>query len=410
MPFLKLSADPNYLMIISILGVNEMSNETFYNEILSLIYSKREDDYWDFKREHHKNTAELLHDIICMANNRADRDAYIIYGVVDKTFEIVGVENDLNRRTQQQMIDQLKSKKFAGCVRPKIEAHTLSIANHEIDILIIKSTLDTPYYLTESYRDKEKEVRANHIYTRVGDTNTDIDKSADVNHVEYLWKKRFGLHMTPFEKLQWLLSKKENWVKDEKQHYNRLHPEFTLISDELEHQKSPEFYAYVMMNNSTYDTVIKANYFGTTLYSRQVVILDSGRYETVVPEWGFLHFDKYHQDMMTFKYFIQTDISYALHQYLLNEDSHEAVSAHNRFMEVVLLFTTEFEKDMFIAHANRNKGAIETLMNKNDSTYSWVESDNELAHNKIVEEIKAGMALKQMLVEYRKSGERYVRL
>ena len=29
------------------------------------------------------------------------------------------------------------------------------------------------------------------LYTRIGDTNTDIDKSADINHIEYLWKKRF---------------------------------------------------------------------------------------------------------------------------------------------------------------------------------------------------------------------------
>lgn len=383
-----------------------MNDENLYEEILNLIYSRREDDYWDFKQEHHKNTADLLHDIICMANNRADRDAYIIYGVVDKTCEIVGVETDTGRRNQQQMIDQLKSKKFAGGVRPKVEIHTLTITNHEIDILVIKNTSNTPYYLTESYRDREKEARANCIYTRVGDTNTDIDKSADINHVEYLWKKRFGLHMTPFEKLQWLLSKKENWVKDEEQHYNRLHPEFTLISNETEYQKNPEFYAYVMMNDSTYDTVIKANYFGTTLYSRQVVILDSGRYETVVPEWGFLHFDKYHRDTITFKYFIQTDISYALHQYLLNEDSHEAVSAYGRFMDVVLLFTSELERDMFISHAKRSKGIIETLMNEDVNTYSWIESDNELAHNKIVEEIKAGMALKKMLVEYRKLGER----
>lgn len=388
----------------TILGVDAMKTKSLYNEILSYIDSHREDDYWDLKQEHHKNTAELLHDIICMANNRADRDAYIIYGVVDKTYEIIGVEADLGRKTQQQMIDQLKSKKFAGGVRPKIEVHTLAIANHEVDILVIKNTSNTPYYLTESYRDREKEVRANHIYTRVGDTNTDIDKSADINYIEYLWKKRFGLHMTPFEKLQWLLDDKENWVHDQEQHYNRLYPEFTLIYDETEQQKTPEFYAYVMMNYSTYDTIIRANYFGTTLYSRQVVILDSGRYETVVPEWGFLHFDKYHRDTITFKYFIQTDISYAIHQYLLDEDSHEAVYAHDRFMDVVLLFTTELEKDMFIAHACSNKGILEALMNKNDSTYSWIESHNELAHNKIVEEIKASMALKQMLVEYRKSG------
>ena len=46
--------------------------------IEGLIRTKREDDYWDFKEKHHINKADLLHDIICMANNRVDRDAYII--------------------------------------------------------------------------------------------------------------------------------------------------------------------------------------------------------------------------------------------------------------------------------------------------------------------------------------------
>ena len=81
-----------------------------------------------------------------------------------------------------------------------------------------------------------------------------------------------------------------------------------MIYGEKEHQEEPEFYAYVMHNKSTYDAMIKANYFGTTLYSRQALFLDDGRYETVVPEWGFLSFDEYHRDGVMFKYFVQAVI------------------------------------------------------------------------------------------------------
>ena len=66
--------------------------------IEKLIATKREDDWWDFKQCHHNNTVALLHDIICLANNRADRDAYLIFGVEDKTWNIVGVENDAKRK------------------------------------------------------------------------------------------------------------------------------------------------------------------------------------------------------------------------------------------------------------------------------------------------------------------------
>lgn len=39
----------------------------------------------------------------------------------------------------------------------------------------------TPYYLVEDFRDREKVVKAQYIYTRVGDSNTDINKGADIN-------------------------------------------------------------------------------------------------------------------------------------------------------------------------------------------------------------------------------------
>lgn len=65
-----------------------------------------------------------------MANNRADRDVYTIFGVTDADFEIVGVNDDENRRNQQQIIDFLKDKKFASGIRPTIELKTLYIGSH----------------------------------------------------------------------------------------------------------------------------------------------------------------------------------------------------------------------------------------------------------------------------------------
>ncbi|MNJ29147.1 hypothetical protein D3C77_237060 [compost metagenome] len=57
---------------------------------------------------------------VCLITG-VDRDAYIIFGIADKTFEVVGVENDENRRNQQQMIDFLKNKKFVSGIRPGVE-------------------------------------------------------------------------------------------------------------------------------------------------------------------------------------------------------------------------------------------------------------------------------------------------
>ena len=49
--------------------------------IVNLIEKKTEGGFWDFKRSWHESNADLLHDIICMANNIENRDAYIIIRV-----------------------------------------------------------------------------------------------------------------------------------------------------------------------------------------------------------------------------------------------------------------------------------------------------------------------------------------
>lgn len=89
-------------------------DEIFTETIETLIQTGREDDWWDFKECYHEDKASLLHDIICLANNRANKDAYLIFGVQDKTFNIMGVENDTNRKNQQNIVDFLSSKSFAG--------------------------------------------------------------------------------------------------------------------------------------------------------------------------------------------------------------------------------------------------------------------------------------------------------
>ena len=120
-----------------------------------LIRTGREDDWWDFKECHHEDKAALLHDIICLANNRADRDSYLILGIRDKTFEIMGVENDPNRKNQQNIVDFLSAKNFAGQVRPRVEVRTIRLESHEVDVFIIKNSTDVPYYLIENYTDKK---------------------------------------------------------------------------------------------------------------------------------------------------------------------------------------------------------------------------------------------------------------
>ncbi|MBT2763381.1 ATP-binding protein [Paenibacillus sp. ISL-20] len=374
------------------------------DEIKALILSEREDDYWDFKQQHHSNDANLLHDIICMANNRVDRDAYIIFGIADKTFDVVGVENDGNRRNQQQMIDFLKSKKFVSGIRPRVEIRTLRLTRHEIDVLIIKNSTDTPYFLTEDFPNVGRRVRANHIYTRVSDTNTDIDKSADINNIEYLWKKRFLLTRSPFEQIIKRLENKEEWESDEYVYYNIYNPEFTVIlEDDNEGRKLiPEFYAYAMTNSSTLYQMLNIKYFGTQLYGKQIVILDGGRYTTPTPEWEFLYFGQYriHADY-ALKYFTKDSPAYKINEFLFNEDNQEQGSARRRFFEVVLLFEDLLEKDTFLGYVHHHKDDFLRRLSALDGEWSWIEANTQRQQEQVVNRLKTGKVLNQMLCEFR---------
>ncbi|MBP7359736.1 MAG: ATP-binding protein [Prevotella sp.] len=267
-----------------------MNAEDLEDIIKSLIKTKKEDDYWDFKRIPHDNKASLLHDIICLANSLHRGDRYLIIGVSDPNdgAKIVGLEQyEVNRMKQSHFIDFLRNKKFAGEVRPVIELHTLKIEAKEVDVLIISDRPNKPYYLTEEFRDKGKVVKENHIYTRVGDTNTPIDKSADIGFVEKMWKQRFGLDLSPLEKMKHLLFKPERWMKDIDNKfyaYNIESPEFHIDFSRPKCMDRPEPYCFFYHNDSGSFGVARFKYHSTVLFELDYIYCDGTRKMLAVPE------------------------------------------------------------------------------------------------------------------------------
>lgn len=81
-----------------------MLSELQKEEILELISLKQEGAYWDFKKEWYVNgkQSDLLHDIICMANNMENRDAYIIIGIdEEKEYCVNDMSCAENRKSTQ---------------------------------------------------------------------------------------------------------------------------------------------------------------------------------------------------------------------------------------------------------------------------------------------------------------------
>lgn len=375
-------------------------------KIISFIRAKREDDYWDFKEQWHSNKADLLHDIICLANNRVDKEAYLIIGIRDKNYKVIGIENDINRKNQQNLIDFLSNKPFVGGIRPSIELKTFIIDNHEVDIIIIKNSTDTPYFLTDDYRDKEECVHKYAIYTRIKDTNTPKDKNADLNQIEFLWKKRFLLNRSPIERLFSSLNEIDDWQEQYSDimhitsFYNKFNPEYTisLVSDD-DYDCKAEFYAYVFSNKSVHYGKIIIKYFNTEVYSTQYVTLDGGNYTVPVPTWQFIS-EKTFSDTITYKYYQLDSYHYKLFNFLNSKTNFEETYYKEQYFDTLLIFKNDKEKDDFNTHIKSDFKNIYKRIRSEKNNIKVFEARNEneeqviqerLATAKILNEIKSEM-------------------
>jgi hypothetical protein len=265
-------------------------------EIRELIESKREGVFWDFKVEPHENNAELLHDIICLANSPHKGNKYLIFGVSDpnSNCELKGLyKNHPKRKTQVQYIDFLRSKSFAGDNRPEIELKNLKINHYDVDVLIVFDRPLKPYYITQDFIDKKnnKEIKvlANNIYTRTLDTNTPINSSADISKIEVMWRERFGIDEPPYKRLLNLLLKPEEWFKDIgncNYAYHKDFPEFRIEFSEPE--SFTEVYSYFFTNDKSYLGNAEFKYHTTTLFEGQYMFCDEMRIEFSVPDIEYI--------------------------------------------------------------------------------------------------------------------------
>lgn len=244
---------------------------------------------------------------------------------------------------------------------------------------------------------------AQYIYTRIGDTNTDINKGADINHIEYLWKKRFMLDKSPIERIYIKLDNKEEWINFKDGYYNKYNPDYTinLTYDEMFSER-PDFYSYVMCNEFTYYGVIKTKSYDTELYTAQYVVLDSGRYLTTVPSLGKLRFNESSlDDIYYYRYFIRDKMEYKLNLFLLDKENEEEKWAFNRFKEVILWFDDDCEKEEFIKYVYSNQELFNRYINLEKDTYRYIQGITELDTKEIRKKLRVGKVLNKMYCDFK---------
>ncbi len=181
--------------------------------VAQLVQEKKEGEWWDFKLKHHTNLADLLHDILCMANILYKGDRYIVFGVNDD-YEMVGINKSDKRNTQADILDFLRKKSFANYNIPSIELSIHAFDNIEIDLLTIKDSKDKPYFLTKDESKGKSTVRSGVIYSRLGDSNTPKDGCANPYEIEAMWRERFGLNDKASDRFIKVLLDFNNWQYD----------------------------------------------------------------------------------------------------------------------------------------------------------------------------------------------------
>ena len=373
-------------------------------EIVSLISLKQEGSYWDFKKEWHHQNEDLLHDIICYANNLVNRDCYIIIGVDEENdYSVVDVVNDPNRKNTQNIVDFLKDKKFVGGIRPIVLVKSLEIENATIDIIIVKNSNNTPYFLTEKYRG----VFSNNIYTRVMDTNTPKNNSADINNVEYLWKKRFHLLDTPLERVHHFLKDSDGWESSpldyDNMKYYRKHPEYRIVSEKDDSRDGYEFYLFSQIDSHPHWYVTTLYYHQTPLETFLEIAMDGGRWSAIAPQRSVIsdRGDFSFTPKPYYAYYIKDSLRYTLHDFL--DGKNDSPEAYRQYMNWILVFENEDERVGFEKYVLKNICLYKKILAEQKSHRLPNLPEYNMAQFEY--DIKASKSLQIMLNEYRNAKQ-----
>lgn len=316
---------------------------------------EKESDWLDRKREYPENNISLIHDILCLANAHSSSHRYLIFGIADDK-AVVGIEDDLKRKKQSDILTILKDSHFNRL--PIISLNTVSVDNHEIDILEIENRPDKPYYLKKDKDFQGKTIRAGVIYTRYGDTNTPLKECSDELFVERMFRERFGIDKTPLERIKLSLRSINNWKwgeneKREEYFYDELNPEFQFYRS---HESSDfvEGWSLSFPDSRAFKHELFLKFHDTLLKRLHLVSCDGERYLTVLPEIWLKQDPKdgcYYQS----HFFIQDSLEYLANEMI--QQVHPVLKSYRGWLEPFPIFSSQESAKMAL-EADYAKGML----------------------------------------------------
>lgn len=379
---------------------------TLRETVLHLAGLKHEGNYWDFKREWHSDKTELLHGIICLANNLEQGTSYLIVGIdEDRDYEAVDVADNENRRNTQGLTDFITKVAWFGNLWPDLCAEAIDIDGATIDVIVIGSTSEhMPYMLSKP----NGKLRPYAVYLRRNDTNTPINETATLSEMEALWRHHFGLDLAPIERLPKLLEQRSDWaprsqIGNTEVLYHRYEPKFTI---DHSRDRDSDAYEYYMFRQTDTDPIWYTNrvlYKGEQIFDDYGVALDGGRYFTIVPEmrsmtwWGCNPLES----NVVYGYFSKGTLEWSLHRFLYKGDSGGEQTAYKKFVKSILVYESEDERKDFEDFLQCNRREFEERVARQNEPYIWIKSERQVNKDAYAMQLKQISVLRDMLDEYR---------
>lgn len=393
-----------------------LTNDQLDEIIMELLHLGVEGEYWDFKekpyffegqsdKDKNKKKGDLLHDIICMANNLSNRDAFIIMGIQDKPVKITGAKQFSNKWTQESYQDFLQNLTWAGDMIPIVEFRT--IHNGELDVLIIKKSNRVPFYIIK----KCNKVRENQIYVRKGSKNTAIDSQAEIGDIEKLFEFRFGLTPYPKERVINYISDHGHWIEMKEDYetrswYYEKFPEYTIeLSRDPDNETlaSPD-YAYVQMNCKSSWQILRVKYHQTTLMEYTAHYVDETRGVVVAPRFSSIKIreDETLVSTKQYCYYFQECTEIKL-MFLLQDLLRQGTLVLENHLALIPIYKNDEEKSKVENIINKNKEDFNFKM-EHEILKSIISHGSELSEESemiVRHDLAVTKVVKNILNEYR---------
>jgi hypothetical protein len=297
----------------------KLSDNTMNDDEFRKLINESESEYLDFKEKTHESNLELVHDIICLANANSQSDRYIVYGINDNK-SVVGVSNDEVKKFNTNHLESiLRNANLNKSLFTHVKLTPYEIDEKRILILKIKNIPQKPFFLLKNYEEKTKKnksciksLKAGAIYTRNVSENTPINSTALDDEVELMWRERFGIDKTPYDRSFIFLKDYDNWRSDGENGYIYYgkSPEYKIIEIEQDsgnvtpEQIKEDFSEYILPVELYWNVrrcVYRLQFNGTNLGIDCTVLVGLDNYRRIIPyPYG-------HQNYKKFEPFIQDD-------------------------------------------------------------------------------------------------------